>query len=64
MSKCECLTPFIRRLEAGEDPDRVIPMDISGLEPDCIAELCMMYIKYGGQTRKERSLELIRNTGR
>lgn len=61
---CECLAPIIRRLEAGENPDLVVPMDISGLDPDCAAELAMMYIKYGGQTRKERSMELIRNAGR
>lgn len=61
---CDCLAPIIRRLEAGENPDLVVPMDISGLDPVCAAELAMMYIKYGGQTRKERSLELIRNVSR
>lgn len=64
MNKCECLSPMIRRLEAGEDPEKVMPWDLSGLDPDCVAELCMMYIKYGGQTRKERAKELIRYAGR
>lgn len=64
MSKCECLTPFIQRLEAGEDPEKVLPWDLSGVDPECIAELCMIYVKYGGQTRKERARELIRNAGR
>lgn len=64
MNKCECLTPLIRRLEAGEDPDKVMPWDLSGLDQDCVAELCMMYIKYGGERRAQRARELIRHAGR
>lgn len=53
MSKpnCDCLAPFYRRFEAGEDPERVMPTDIDGLPEACAIELCMMYLKYGGEKR-------------
>lgn len=65
MSKktCEAIAYTIKRLEKGEDPELVIPYDLSGFSVECRTELLMMYLKYGGTKRAPKVRELL-NAGR
>ena len=48
MSKnCKSLKDITMALFNGEDPDIVIPYDLSHFSDDCYYELLALYIKYG-----------------
>lgn len=52
----ECFSDLIRKLEAGGDPEELIPYSFTGSRSDFI-ELCMIYLKYGKDPRR---LEAVR----
>lgn len=53
----ECFSDLIRKLEAGGDPEELIPWTFTGSKEDFI-ELGMIYLKYGKDPRR---LEAVRN---
>ena len=50
---CRIIEKINRRLMNGEDPERVIPYDVSGFPPEVRRELGMLYIKFGGDERRK-----------
>mgnify|MGYP006969210497 FL=1 len=50
---CRIIERINRRLMNGEDPERVIPYDVSGFPPQVRRELGMLYIKFGGDERRK-----------
>ena len=50
---CRIIEKINRRLMNGEDPERVIPYDVSGFPPQVRRELGMLYIKFGGDPRRK-----------
>ena len=50
---CRIIEIINKRLMRGEDPDRVIPYDVSGFPPQVRRELGMLYIKFGGDPRRK-----------
>lgn len=61
---CRIIEIINKRLMRGEDPDRVIPYDVSGFPPQVRRELGMLYIKFGGDARrKEVVREKLKDAG-
>ena len=61
---CRIIEKINRRLMNGEDPERVIPYDVSGFPPQVRRELCMLYIKFGGDARRKAVVrEKLKNAG-
>lgn len=50
---CRIIEKINRRLMNGEDPEHVIPYDVSGFPPQVRRELGMLYIKFGGNERRK-----------
>lgn len=50
---CRIIEVINKKLMRGEDPDRVIPYDVSGFPPQVRRELAMLYIKFGGDARRK-----------
>lgn len=50
---CRIIEKINRRLMNGEDPERVIPYDVTGFPPQVRRELGMLYIKFGGDERRK-----------
>ena len=50
---CRIIEKINRRLMNGEDPERVIPYDVTGFPPQVRRELGMLYIKFGGNERRK-----------
>lgn len=57
MSDCEIIKDAIERIEAGENPNNVIPYDVRGMSENCIKELMMIYLKYGGDDGRKEFIE-------
>lgn len=54
MNDCDVIKDVVYMLASGADPDEVIPYDLSGMSPDCIMEICALYITHGkDEGRKE-----------
>lgn len=51
---CRIIEVINKKLMRGEDPDRVIPYDVSGFPPQVRRELGMLYIKFGGDPRRKQ----------
>lgn len=61
---CRIIEVINKKLMRGEDPDRVIPYDVSGFPPQVRRELGMLYIKFGGDPRRKQIIrEKILNEG-
>lgn len=61
---CRIIEVINKKLMRGEDPDRVIPYDVSGFPPQVRRELGMLYIKFGGDTRRKAVVrEKLKNAG-
>lgn len=61
---CRIIEKINRRLMNGEDPEHVIPYDVSGFPPHVRRELGMLYIKFGGDPRRKQIIkEKILNEG-
>lgn len=59
---CRVIEVINKKLMRGEDPERVIPYDVSGFPPQVRRELGMLYIKFGGDpSRKQIIREKILN---
>lgn len=50
---CRIIEVINKKLMRGEDPDRVIPYDVSGFPPQVRRELGMLYIKFGGNEHRK-----------
>ena len=50
---CRIIEKINRRLMNGEDPERVIPYDVTGFPPQVRRELGMLYMKFGGDERRK-----------
>ena len=50
---CRIIEVINKKLMRGEDPERVIPYDVSGFPPQVRRELGMLYIKFGGDARRK-----------
>lgn len=50
---CRIIETINKKLMRGEDPDRVIPYDVTGFPPQVRRELAMLYIKFGGDARRK-----------
>lgn len=50
---CKTIQEVIDSIEKGADADKVIPYDLSNFSKECIAELMMIYIKYGFDDRRK-----------
>jgi len=53
---CRIIEVINKKLMRGEDPDRVIPYDVSGFPPQVRRELGMLYIKFGGDPRRKAAI--------
>lgn len=53
---CRIIEKINKRLMNGEDPERVIPYDVSGFPPQVRRELGMLYIKFGGDPRRKTAI--------
>lgn len=51
---CRIIEKINRRLMNGEDPERVIPYDVTGFPPQVRRELGMLYIKFGGDPHRKQ----------
>ena len=61
---CRIIEVINKKLMRGEDPERVIPYDVSGFPPQVRRELGMLYIKFGGDARRKASVrEKLKNAG-
>lgn len=61
---CRIIEIINKKLMCGEDPDRVIPYDVSGFPPQVRRELGMLYIKFGGDPHRKAVIrEKILNEG-
>ena len=54
---CRIIEVINKKLMRGEDPDRVIPYDVSGFPPQVRRELGMLYIKFGGDPRRKKIIK-------
>lgn len=43
---------MLNRLQSGEDPEKVIPYDLTGFEPDIALEIMLLYQKYGNNLER------------
>lgn len=53
MNDCDVIRTVIEKIESGANPDAVIPYDLRGMSTDCIKELMMIYLKYGGNDERK-----------
>ncbi len=54
---CRIIEVINKKLMRGEDPERVIPYDVSGFPPQVRRELGMLYIKFGGDPRRKKIIK-------
>ena len=52
----KCYAYLIKKLESSADPEAVIPRHFEGSKED-FAELCMIYLKYGGDPDRKKICE-------
>ena len=50
--ECKVLKDMLTRLQNGEDPEQVIPYDLTGFEPDIALEIMLLYQKYGNNLER------------
>ena len=58
LNKLDVIKDVVYMLASGADPDDVIPYDLTGMSPDCIIEICALYISHG---KDEGRKEICRN---
>lgn len=47
MNDCVTLQNIVYLIQSGMSVDEAVPYDLSGASPECIIEICALYIKYG-----------------
>lgn len=55
---CTFIAEMYQRLHNGDDPEEIVPYDMSGMSDQCFFEACMFYLRYGKDPER---LKLIRS---